>query len=109
MSSEENITDIAAEETVGTDSSKHFLKYLENSEKGQREKLDKIAETFKPGLTSLTETLENIFRQRNRTPGSTNEEPPTKRIRPQTSTDTRANNTNDNPKRFIFFINLIFR
>ena len=29
MSNEENITDIAAEETVGTDSSKHILKHLE--------------------------------------------------------------------------------
>ena len=90
MSNEENITDIAAEETVGTDSSKHILKHLENSEKRQQEKLDKIAETFKSGLTGLTETLVDIFKQRNRTPGSSNEGPPAKRIRPQTSTDTRA-------------------
>ena len=62
-----------------------------NSEKRQQEKLDKIAETFKSGLTGLTETLVDIFKQRNRTPGSSNEEPPAKRIRPQTSTDTRAN------------------
>ena len=34
LSNEENITDINAEETVATDSSKHILKYLENSEKG---------------------------------------------------------------------------
>ena len=57
----------------------------------QQEKLDKMAETFKSGLTGLTETLVDIFKQRNRTPGSSNEEPPAKRIRPQTSTDTRAN------------------
>ena len=93
MSNEENITDIAAEETVGTDSSKHILKYLENSEKRQQEKLDKIAETFKSGLTGLTETLIDIFKQRSRTPSSSNEEPPAKRIRPQTSTDTRTNAT----------------
>ena len=36
-----NRTDIAAEETVGTDSSKHILKHLENSEIRQQEKLDK--------------------------------------------------------------------
>ena len=46
---------------------------------------------MKSGLTGLTETLADIFKQRNRTPGSSNEEPPAKRIRPQTSTDTRAN------------------
>ena len=91
MSNEENITDIAAEETAGTDSSKHILKHLENSEKRQQEKLDKVAEIFKSGLTGLTETFVHIFKQRNRTPGSSNEEPPAKRIRPQTSTDTRAN------------------
>ena len=33
MSNEENITDIATEETVETDSSKHILKHLENSAK----------------------------------------------------------------------------
>ena len=91
MSNEESITVIAAEETVGRDSSKHILKHLENSEKRQQEKLDKVAEIFKSGLTGLTETLVDIFKQRNRTPGSSNEEPPAKRIRPQTSTDTRAN------------------
>ena len=91
MSNEENGTDIAAEETVDTDSSKHILKHLENSEIRQQEKLDKIAETFQSGLTGLTETLVDILKQRNRTPGSSNEEPPTKRIRPQTSTDTKAN------------------
>ena len=91
MSNEENRTEIAAEETVDTDSSQHILKHLENSEIRQQEKLDKIAETFKSGLTGLTETLVDIFKQRNRTPGSSNEEPPAKRIRPQTSTDTRAN------------------
>ena len=85
------IQDIAADETVGTNSSKHILKYLENSEKRQQEKLDKIAETFKSGLTGLTETLVNIFKQRNRAPCSFNEEPPAKRIWPQTSNDTRAN------------------
>ena len=53
MSNEENITDIAAEETVGTDSSKHILKHLENSEKRPQEKLDKIAETFRYGLTGF--------------------------------------------------------
>ena len=47
MSDEENRTDIAAEETVNTDSSKHILKYLENSEIRLQEKLDKIVETFK--------------------------------------------------------------
>ena len=62
MSNEENITDIAAEETVGTDSSKHILKHLENSEKRQQEKLDKIAKAFKSGLTGLTETLVDIFK-----------------------------------------------
>ena len=46
MSNEENIADIAAEENVGTDSSKHILKYLENSEKRQQEKLNEIAETL---------------------------------------------------------------
>ena len=76
-----------------TDSSKHIVKYLENSEKRQEEKLVKIAETFKSAHTALTETLVYIFKQRNRTPGSSNEEPPAKRIRPQTSTDTRANAT----------------
>ena len=91
MSNEENITGITAEETVGANSSKYILKHLEYSEKRQQEKLDKIAETFKSGLTGLTETLVDIFKQRNRTPGSSNEEPPAKRIRPQTSTDTRAN------------------
>ena len=44
-------------------------------------------------LTGLTETLVDIFKQRNRTPGSSNEEPPAKRMRTQTSTDTRANAT----------------
>ena len=73
MSNEENITDTAAE---GTDSCKHILKDLENSEKRQQEKLYKIAETFKFSLTGLTETLVDIFKQRNRTPGSSNEEPP---------------------------------
>ena len=82
---------IAAEKAVGTVSSKHILKHLENSEKRQQEKLDKVAEIFKSGLTGLTETFVHIFKQRNRTPGSSNEEPPAKRIRPQTSTDTRAN------------------
>ena len=62
MSNEENGTDIAAEETVDTDSSKHILKHLENSEIRQQEKLDKIAETFKSGLTGLTETLVDIFK-----------------------------------------------
>ena len=57
----------------------------------QLEKLDKITETFKSGLTGLTETLVDIFKQRNRTPGSSNQELPTTRIRPQTSTGTRAN------------------
>ena len=87
MSNEENITDIAAE---GTGFCKHILKDLENSEKRQQERLYKIAETFKFSLTGLTETLVDIFKQRNRTPGSSNEEPPANWIRPQTSTDTRA-------------------
>ena len=39
LSNEENITDIAAEETVGTNFSKHILKHLENCEKRQQEKL----------------------------------------------------------------------
>ena len=91
MSNEENRTDIAAEETVDTDSSKHILKHLKNSEWRQWEKLDKLAETFKSSLTGLTETLIHIFKQRNRTPGSSNEEPPANRIRPQASTDTKDN------------------
>ena len=62
MSNEENITDIATEETVGTVSSKHILKHLQNSEKRQQEKLDKIAKAFKSGLTGLTETLVDIFK-----------------------------------------------
>ena len=41
-----NIADITAEETVDTDSPKHILKRLENSEKRLQEKLDKIVETF---------------------------------------------------------------
>ena len=36
MSNEENITAIAAKETVGTDSSKHILKHLENLKKGSK-------------------------------------------------------------------------
>ena len=91
MSNEENRTHIAAKETIGTDSSKHVLKHLQNSEIRQQEKLDKIAEKFKSGLTGLTEALVGIFKQRNMTLGSSNEEPPAKRIRPQTSTDTMAN------------------
>ena len=87
----ENIKDIAAKETVGTDSSKYILKHLEDSEKRQQEKLDKIADTFKSGLTSLTKTLADVFKQRNRTQGISNYEPPAKRIRPRTSTNTRAN------------------
>ena len=39
LSNEENITDIAAEETAGTNFSKHILKHLENCEKRQQEKL----------------------------------------------------------------------
>ena len=39
LSNEENITDIAAEEIVGTIFSKHILKHLENCEKRQQEKL----------------------------------------------------------------------
>ena len=38
----------------------------------------------------MTETHIYIFKQ-NRTPGSFNEEPPAKRIRPKTSTDARTN------------------
>ena len=57
-----NRIDIAAEETVGTDSSKHILEHLENSEIRQQEKLDKKAGTFKSGLTGLTETLVDIFK-----------------------------------------------
>ena len=64
MSNEESITVIAAEETVGRDSSKHILKHLENSEKRQQGKIDKIAETFKFGLTDLTETLVDIFKHK---------------------------------------------
>ena len=75
---------------LGTDSSKHILNHLENSEKTQQEKLDQIAKTFKSGFTGVTQTLVDIFKQRNRTPASSNEGPPAKRIRPQTSTDTRA-------------------
>ena len=67
MSNEESIIVAAAEETVGRDSSKHILKHLENSEKRQQEKLDKIAETFKFGLTNPAETLVDIFKQKNRT------------------------------------------
>ena len=64
MSNEESITVIAAEETVGRDSSKHILKHLENSEKRQQGKIDKIAKTFKFGLTDLTETLVDIFKHK---------------------------------------------
>ena len=51
----------------------------------------KINETFKSRLTGLTETLANIWKQRSRTPDSSNEKPPAKRIRPQRSNDTRGN------------------
>ena len=51
----------------------------------------KKTETFKSRLTGLTETLADIFKQRNRTPDSSNEKPPAKKIRPQSSTDTRVN------------------
>ena len=51
----------------------------------------KKTETFKSRLTGLTETLVDIFKQRNRTPDSFNERPPAKRIRPQSITDTRVN------------------
>ena len=91
MLNEENVTNIVAEKTVRRHSSKYILKDLENSEKRQQEKLDKIAETFKPGLTGLIQTLADIFKQKNRTQGLFNEEPLPKRIRPQTCTDTRAN------------------
>ena len=93
MSTEENIMPIAAEETVGTDSSKPILKHLENCEKKHQEKLYKIAETFKSGLKGLTETLIDIFKQINNLPGSSSDEPPAKRIRAKISTDTRANAT----------------
>ena len=66
MSNKENITAIAAEETVGTDSSKHI---------------------------GLTETLLDIFNQRNNIPGFSSEEPPAKRVRAQTKTDTRSIDT----------------
>ena len=66
MSNEENTTAIAAEETVGTDSSKHI---------------------------GLTETLLDMFNQRNNIPGFSSEEPPAKRVRVQTKTDSRANAT----------------
>ena len=91
MLNEENVTNIVAEKTVRRNSSKHILKDLENSEKRQQEKFDKIDETFKPGLTGLIQTLPDIFKQKNRTQGLSNEEPLPKRIRPQTCTDTRAN------------------
>ena len=93
MSNEPNITDIAAAETVGTNPSKHILKHLENSEKRQQEKIDKTAAALKSDLTGLTETLVDIFKQRKRTKGFSNEEPPAKKIRPQTSTTTRVNAT----------------
>ena len=38
MSNEANITDISAEETVGTNHSKHIHKYLENSKKMEARK-----------------------------------------------------------------------
>ena len=91
MLNEENVTNIVAEKTVRRNSSKYILNDLENSEKKQQGKLDKIAETFKPGLTGLIQTLADIFKQKNRTQGLPNEEPLPKRIRPQTCTDTRAN------------------
>ena len=53
MSNKENITTIAAEETVVTNYSKNILNHLEDSEKSQQEKLDKEAKTFKSGLTCL--------------------------------------------------------
>ena len=90
MSNEWKITDIAAEESVRTDSSQHILKHLENFEKKQQ---DKKTETFKSPLTGLTEILVDIFKQRNRTPDPSNEKPPAKRIRPQSITDTRVNAT----------------
>ena len=91
MLNEENVTNIVAEKTVRRNSSKYILNDLENSEEKQQEKLDKIAETFKPGLTGLIQALADIFKQKNRTQGLSNEEPLPKRIRPQTCTDTRAN------------------
>ena len=36
---------------------------------------------YKSGLIDLTETLENIFKQRNCTPGSSKENPPAKRLK----------------------------
>ena len=64
MLNKESIADIGAEETVRTDSSKHILKHLEILKKRQQEKLDKIAETFKSGLTGLTEALVDILKQK---------------------------------------------
>ena len=64
MSNKKNMTDTAAEGTVGTDSFKHILKNSGNFEKRQQEKLDKIAETFKSGLTGLTETLVDKFKHK---------------------------------------------
>ena len=89
MSIEENITDIAAEETQERILRSIFLT-IQKILKRQQEKLDQIAKTFKSGFTGVTQTLVDIFKQRNRTPASSNEGPPAKRIRPQTSTDTRA-------------------
>lgn len=74
MSKEENITAIVAKETVGTDSSGNFLKNLENYEIRQQKELDEIAQTFKSSLTGLTETLLDIFKQRNSMPGSHNQD-----------------------------------
>ena len=64
MLNKENVTNIVAEKTVRRSSSKYILNDLENSEKRQQEKVDIIAETFKPGLTGLIQTLADIFKQK---------------------------------------------
>lgn len=48
---------------------------------------------YKSGLIGLTGTLDNIFKQRNCTPGSSNENPPAKTLRTKNSTDTRTDAT----------------
>ena len=62
MSNKENIATIAAEETAVTDYSKNILNHLEDFEKRQQEKLDKVVKTFKSGLTCLNQTTKQHSR-----------------------------------------------
>ena len=62
MSNKENIATIAAEETAVTNYSKNILNHLEDFEKRQQEKLDKVVKTFKSGLTCLNQTTKQHSR-----------------------------------------------